>query len=98
MGATLLLVVVALSFWLLFRFYQVVFMIFIAVVMGTVIRPVVSWLHRRGFPRITGVILVYIVLLAMVVGFLFLLFPLIFEQSTTISAAIRATIETCARG
>ena len=63
MWATLVLVFVALSFWLLYRFNQVVFILFIAIVMGTVIRPVVTWLHRRGLPRIAGVILVYLLLL-----------------------------------
>ena len=48
--ATLVLVFVALSFWLLYRFYQVVFILFVAIVIGTVIRPAVTWLNRRGLP------------------------------------------------
>jgi predicted PurR-regulated permease PerM len=88
MWATLVLVFVALSFWLLYRFNQVVLILFIAIVMGTVIRPVVTWLHRRGLPRIAGVILVYLVLLALLISFVLLLFPLIVEQGTTIAAAV----------
>jgi predicted PurR-regulated permease PerM len=88
MWATLVLVFVALGFWLLYRFNQVVFILFIAIVMGTVIRPVVTWLHRRGLPRIAGVILVYLVLLALLISFVLLLFPLIVEQGTTIAAAV----------
>ncbi len=88
MWATLVLVLVALSFWLLYRFSQVVFILFIAIVMGTVIRPVVTWLHRRGLPRTAGVILVYLLLLALLIGFVLLLFPLIIEQSATITAAV----------
>src|SRR4030067_409913 len=88
MWATLVLVFVALSFWLLYRFNQVVFILFIAIVMGTVIRPVVTWLYRRGLPRIAGVILVYLILLALLISFGLLLFPLIVEQGTTISAAV----------
>lgn len=85
---TLVLVFVVFSFWLLYRFNQVVFILFIAIVMGTVIRPVVTWLHRRGLPRIGGVILVYFLMLALLISFLFLLFPLIIKQSTTIAAAV----------
>ena len=88
MGATLVLVLVALSFWLLYRFNQVVFILFVAILIGTVIRPVVTWLHRRGLPRMAGVILVYFVLLALLIGFVLLLFPLVVEQSTTIAAAV----------
>jgi len=86
--ATLVLVFVALGFWLIYRFYQVVFILFIAIVVGTVIRPVVAWLHRRGLPRIAGVILIYFLLLALVISFALLIFPLILEQGTTIAAAV----------
>ena len=87
MWATLVLASIALSFWLLYRFNQVVFVVFTAIVMGTVIRPVVTWLHQRGVPLIAGVILVYLLLLALLIGFVLLLFPLIVEQGTMIAAA-----------
>jgi predicted PurR-regulated permease PerM len=86
--ATLVLISVLLGFWLLYRFNHVVFILFIAIVIGTVIRPAVSWLHQRGLPKIAGVILVYILLLTLLVSFALLLFPLIVEQSTTIGAAV----------
>lgn len=92
--ATLVLAAVALSFWLLYRFYQVVFILFIAILMGTVIRPLVGWLQRRGIPRVGGVLLIYSSLLALSIGFVLLLFPLIVEQSATITAAVPGYYET----
>ncbi len=86
--ATLVLAFVALCFWLLYRFNQVLFILFIAILLGTVIRPAVAWLHRRGLPRTAGVVLIYLVLLALLTGFVLLLFPLIVEQGTTIAAAV----------
>ncbi len=86
--ATLVLAAVALSFWLLYRFYQVIFIFFIAILMGTVIRPLVTWLQRRGIHKVAGVLLVYGLLLALLVGFVLLLFPVIVEQSITITAAV----------
>jgi predicted PurR-regulated permease PerM len=86
--ATLILVLVALGFWLLYRFNQVVFILFIAIVLGTVIRPAVVWLHQRGLPRIAGVILVYLLLFILFTGFLLLLFPLIVEQGRTIADSV----------
>ena len=77
-----------LCFWLLYRFNQVIFVLFIAIVIGTVLRPAVTWLHRRGLPRIVGAILVYLLLLALLIGFVLVLFPLIVEQGTTIAAAV----------
>ena len=46
--ATLVLISVIFGFWLLYRFNQVIFILFIAIVIGTVIRPAVAWLYRRG--------------------------------------------------
>ncbi|MBI5353833.1 MAG: AI-2E family transporter [Chloroflexi bacterium] len=86
--ATLVLVSVVLGFWILYRFNQVVFILFISIVMGTVIRPTATWIHQRGLPRIVGIILVYVLLLALLVSFVLLLFPLIVEQSATITAAL----------
>jgi predicted PurR-regulated permease PerM len=87
-SATLVLVLVAVGFWLLYRFYQVIFILFIAIIIGTVIRPAVTWLHQRGLPRITGIILVYILLLALFISFVLVLFPLIVEQSAMITAVM----------
>ena len=86
--ATLVFVFVILGFWLLYRFNQVVFILFIAIVIGTVIRPVVTWLHQRGLSRTMSIMLVYLLMLSFFVGFVLLLFPLIVEQSTTISATM----------
>jgi predicted PurR-regulated permease PerM len=86
--ATLVLVFVALGFWLLYRFNQVVFILLIAVMLGTVIRPVVTWLNRRGIPRTPAVMLVFLLLLALLIGFVLLAFPLIVAQASTIAAAM----------
>ena len=68
---------VGLGFWLMFRFYNVAFIFFTAIVLGTAIRPAVEWLYRRKVPRAAGVILVYLTLLALVTGFILLLAPLL---------------------
>ena len=88
MWATLVLVFVALCFWLLYRFNQVVFTLFIAIVMGTVVRPVVTWLYSRGVSRMVGSVFVYLLLLPLLTGFVLLLFPLIAEQSGKIAASV----------
>lgn len=87
-GATLVLLSVMLGFWLVYRFNQVIFILFVAIVIGTVIRPAVAWLHQHGLPQTVGVIFVYLLLLLLLIGFLLLLFPLISDQSKTIAAAI----------
>ncbi len=88
MWTTIVLVSVAFSFWLIYRFHQVIFALFFAIVLGTVIRPIVSWLNRRGLPRIAGVLGVYLLLLALSIGFVLMVFPSIIEQGSTIVAAV----------
>ena len=70
--ATLVLAFLVFCFWLLYRFYQVLFILFIAIVLGTIIRPIVNWLYQRGIPKIAGVILVFLLLLILLAGFLWL--------------------------
>jgi predicted PurR-regulated permease PerM len=83
-------VLVGLGFWLVFRFYNIAFIVFSALVLGTVIRPAVDWLNRRGLRRDAGVILVYLTLLALLVGFVLLLAPMLVEQAKSIIAKLPA--------
>jgi len=88
MWATLVLVLIAISFWLLYRFSQVIFMLMIAIVFGTIIRPAVTWLHQQGLPRKSGVLLVYLLLLTLLISFGLVLLPVLVEQGTTIVASL----------
>lgn len=83
--ATLVFAFVVFCFWLLYRFYEVAFTLFVAIVFGTVIRPITERLYQRGIPRMAGVILVYLVILLLLAGFLWLVFPLLVAQATAIS-------------
>jgi len=79
---------VLVSFLLLYRFSRVVFVLFIAIVLSTAIRPVVGWLSRRGLSRTGGVILVYLLLFVFAVSLIVLVLPLIVEQAKAILASL----------
>ncbi len=83
---TLVVAGVAAAFWLLVTYRAVFFSLFQAVVISTAISPAVDWLHRRGVPRPAGVVLIYLALLALLVGFVLLVAPLLAEQSAKIAA------------
>ncbi len=85
---TLVLVFVGISFWVLYRFNQVVFVLFIAILLGTVIRPGVNWLHQRGLPRMVGIILIFFLFVALFIGFMLLLFPIILKEGTAIAVVV----------
>jgi predicted PurR-regulated permease PerM len=86
--ATLFVVCVFLIFWLLYSLRAVLFLFFVAIVVGTAIRPAVDWLHRRGISRAVGIIIIYIVLAAFLVGFMAMILPLIADQVTQISQSL----------
>jgi predicted PurR-regulated permease PerM len=77
---------VGFGFWLLFHYYIVPFVFFVAIVLGTAIKPAVSWLYRRGMPRALGVVVMYLVLLTLILGVGALTAPLLTEQISTIGA------------
>ena len=83
--ATLFVVCVFLTFWLLYRFRTVVFLFFIAMVVGTTIRPAVEWFYRRGLSRPAGIMVIYALIAAFLIGFLALVVPLVVDQVTQLS-------------
>lgn len=94
MWVTLIFAFVAFCFWLLFRFHQVLFILFITIILGTVIRPIVTWMNRRGLPRNLGVMILFLLLFIIFVSIFVLLVPLVFEQGSTIVAALPGYYQT----
>lgn len=83
--ATIFVVTIIMAFWLVYQFRLVVIVLFISIVLGTAIEPGVVWLNKRGLPRSTGVILIYLSLLLIIAGLIFIVSPLIANQVTEIS-------------
>lgn len=91
--ATLVVVGVSLGFWLLYYFRLAFTLLFIAVFLGTAIRPLVDWFFSKGIPRAWGVVLVYTLLVFLVIALGFLLIPLIIEQSAELSVRLPANYQ-----
>lgn len=83
--ATIFVVCVFLTFWLLYQLRGLIFLLFVAIVIGIAIRPAVEWLQQRGISRNTAIIIIYILIAAVVLGFLALMFPVIADQATQLS-------------
>lgn len=82
---TLFVVSVFFTFWLIYRLRLLVLLYFLAVLIGTAIRPAVEWLHWRGIKRPVGVTVIYFSMAGILVGFLALVVPIIAEQITQFS-------------
>jgi predicted PurR-regulated permease PerM len=82
---TIVVVCVFLTFWLLYRLQTLVLFLFIAIVIGTAVRPGVDRLQRYGISRMTGIIIIYVLMIAFLIGFLALMMPLMADQATEFS-------------
>ncbi len=90
MTATLLVASILALFYLIYRFSQVIFIFFIAIVLSTAIRPAVNWLYRRGLPRPAGIIFLYVLGFSLLAAMAIAVVPILVEQTTEISNEIPA--------
>lgn len=85
---TLTVLAVVFAFGLFLRFYPVIFILFVGIVLSIAIAPLTDWLHRHRLPLPVAVIAVYVLMLLVLIGFFVLVAPLLYEQVTTIAGNI----------
>jgi predicted PurR-regulated permease PerM len=83
--ATIVVLLVLLGFWFLFRFRLVFFGLFEAIVFSTALRPMVDWMQQRGISRVVGAALIYIAVVLFLVSLIVLFIPLFTGQGTSIA-------------
>ncbi len=83
-GGTLVVVAVAAAFWLIIRFYELIFLLIVAIIIGIVMKPAILWLQKRGVPRSVGVLIVYSLILIPFLILIWLSAPLLIEQTARI--------------
>jgi predicted PurR-regulated permease PerM len=86
--ATLTVAGVVLFFYLLFRFYQTIFIFFVALVISTALQPGVNHLRQWGLSRSLSVGLIFSLIVLFFTLFFVLGIPLIVEQTATISLVL----------
>lgn len=82
--ATLIAIGIGLVFLLLYRFYMIVFLFFVALSLATALKPITGWLQKRNIPLVLGVLPVYLGILGLIVGFIWFIAPLLISQFTTL--------------
>lgn len=86
--ATLTAISVVFVFLLLYRFYMVVFIFFVAVTLQIGLRPAIAWLEKRGIRRELAMILVFVLLVGVIGGFIWLAVPVLIDQANTVIAQL----------
>ena len=85
---TLLVATVAAGFWLLYYYRLILLIFFTAIVLGTAFKPLVEWLHRRGVSRLISLILVYLIVVLIIAGFLWISIPILIKQTFELVGSI----------
>lgn len=86
--AVLIFLLTLAGFFAIYRFHHVLFILFVAVVLGTVTRPAYEKLQTLGLNKNLAVFVILLVIAVLIVGFLLLLLPLLTSQYETLLAAI----------
>ena len=82
--ATLTALSIVFIFLLLYRFYTIVFIFFVAFTLQIALRPAITWLQRRGIRQDIALILVFALLLGIVGGAIWVVAPLLSGQVSAI--------------
>jgi len=83
--ATLVALGVGIAFLLLYRFYMVIFLFFVAVTLQVAMKPVVERLRKWGIRPQIGIGLIYLLLIGALLLFAWLAVPILIEQIRTVS-------------
>lgn len=66
--------------WFLIQVRQIVLILILGILIATAIEPIVNTLRRRGLARGPGILVVYVLLLALIGGSLLIAIPTLYEQ------------------
>ena len=88
LGAGILFLLVLAGFFGIYRFHHLLFTLFVAIIFGTMARPIHQWLINRRLPKYLVSTLMLVGLLALVIGFVLLLLPVLSSQYQTLFSAI----------
>jgi predicted PurR-regulated permease PerM len=87
---TLVVGLVALAVWLLFRFNQILLILLAGIIISTALRPAVTWLRQRGLSAAVSVLILFAVMLVVLGLFLRFVAPLIADQTANIGAQLQS--------
>ncbi len=79
-GTIMKVVLVILFFFFLYVLKDVLIIFIFALIIASAISPFANWLDEKGFPRLWGVLLLFLVVLSLIVGLLSLIIPYVSQD------------------
>ena len=87
-GTLLRFVLVILFFVFLYVLKDVLIIFLFALVIASAISPFANWLDEKGFPRLLGVLLLFLVVLALMIAVLSLIIPYVSQDISQLTSAL----------
>ncbi|NBD73652.1 AI-2E family transporter [Patescibacteria group bacterium] len=97
-GTIVTIVLILIAFALVYALRETVLIILAAVVIASAIEPAVRSLSGWGLPRVVSVLSIYLVLVALLVGFFYALLPPLVREASNFIANLPALLETLSLG
>lgn len=86
--SVLLALLVLIGFYGVYRFHQILFTLFVAIIFGTMARLVHNWLINRGINKNLASVLMLVGILVLLTGFVLILLPTLTSQYQTLLSAL----------
>jgi predicted PurR-regulated permease PerM len=79
-------ILVILGFYFLWLIRDVLFLVFLSILLATGIEPVVNWLRRGPFTRSTGILVVYTFIMAVIAAIIYFTVPPLIDEGNRVIA------------
>ncbi|MBI2062412.1 MAG: AI-2E family transporter [Candidatus Yanofskybacteria bacterium] len=87
-GTILKVILTILFFVFLYILKDVLIIFFFAIIIASAISPFANWLDKKGFPRLLGVLLLFLVVLALIIALLSLIIPYVSQDISQLTSTL----------
>lgn len=81
------------TFWILFQIRDVIILFFTAIILMSALSPVVEFIEKTKIPRSLAIALTYIIIIAFIVGLIYLVTVPLFEQTANLLQTLPQNID-----
>jgi predicted PurR-regulated permease PerM len=73
-------IVIILAFWVAYLIRDIILILFVVMILVSAIYPIADWFQSKKIPRLIGVLIIYLIFLALISFIVFLLIPPLVEE------------------
>lgn len=81
------------AMWMVYQLRGVILLVFISIILMSALNPGIDWLEKRRLPRVVGILIFYVMIVAFVSGVVAVLIPPLIEQTSRLVSATPQLVE-----